>query len=88
LNKDSINLETEDADIDLYFEKEFNKEFLQINVEAVNIETNNELAMSHFFNLRLFEQNQKDVVEDSSTINSQRPTNNINIDWLVDDIFF
>ncbi|CAG8506522.1 19983_t:CDS:2 [Racocetra fulgida] len=35
-----------------------------------------------------FEQNQEDVVEDGSTIDSQRPTNNTNIDWSVDDILF
>ncbi|CAG8853397.1 13811_t:CDS:1, partial [Gigaspora margarita] len=42
------------TEIDL-FEKEFNDEFLQLNVEAVNMEISNELAIEQFFNIEMLE---------------------------------
>ncbi|CAG8731422.1 19087_t:CDS:2, partial [Dentiscutata erythropus] len=72
------NINSEDANIDL-FERELNNEFLQINIEVVNMEMNNELAIEQFFDIGMFEQNQ-DIIENDQIINSQRPTSNTNED--------
>ncbi|CAG8535450.1 16435_t:CDS:2 [Dentiscutata heterogama] len=50
--EDSIN--SENANIDL-FEEEFNEEFSQINIEATNLEMENELAIEQFFNIGMLE---------------------------------
>ncbi|CAG8683993.1 10592_t:CDS:2, partial [Racocetra fulgida] len=68
------------ADLDL-FEGEFNDKFLQINVETVNIEMGNELAIEQFFDIGMLERNQKEIIENDQIINSQRPTSNTNEDW-------
>ncbi|CAG8786243.1 12957_t:CDS:1, partial [Racocetra fulgida] len=50
--EDSIN--SENVNIDL-FEEEFNEEFSQINIEATNLEIENELAIEQFFNIGMLE---------------------------------
>ncbi|CAG8842943.1 17289_t:CDS:1, partial [Racocetra persica] len=76
LSENSIS--SEGANINL-FEEEFNDEFLQINIEAVNIELENELAINQFFDIRMLERNQMNITEEGS-VNSQRPTSNTNND--------
>ncbi|CAG8669052.1 12305_t:CDS:2, partial [Cetraspora pellucida] len=66
--EDSIN--SENANIDL-FEEEFNEEFSQINIEATNLEIENELAIEQFFNIGMLERNQENIIEDYSVVNSQ-----------------
>ncbi|CAG8848173.1 43229_t:CDS:1, partial [Gigaspora margarita] len=73
------NINSEGTDIDL-FKREFNDEFLKINVKAVNMEMNNELAIEQFFNIEMLERNQKNIIEDDQIINSQRPTSKTNKD--------
>ncbi|CAG8760888.1 17680_t:CDS:1, partial [Racocetra persica] len=68
--------------------RKFNDEFLQINVEAVNMEMSNELTIEQFFDIRMLERNQEEIIENDQIINPQRPTSNTNKDWSVDDIFF
>ncbi|CAG8712819.1 6674_t:CDS:1, partial [Racocetra fulgida] len=77
LFENSINSEGTDVDI---FKDEFNEEFLQINVEAANIEVENELAIEQFFNIRILKQNRKDMIEEDSVVNPQRPTSSTNKD--------
>ncbi|CAG8846204.1 14312_t:CDS:1, partial [Gigaspora margarita] len=76
LFEDSINSESSNIDL---FEEEFNEEFLQINVEATNMEVKNELAIEQFFDIGILEQNQENITEDNS-VNSQRPTDSTNED--------
>ncbi|CAG8718552.1 26935_t:CDS:2 [Dentiscutata erythropus] len=76
---------TEDSGIDLFKEEEF-EEPLEFEVEAVNIDINDELVMDEFFDIGIFEQLEQEVVDESSMIHFQ---NSINTeDWLIDDIFF
>ncbi|CAG8696731.1 13831_t:CDS:2, partial [Dentiscutata erythropus] len=71
--------------IDLFEEEEF-EEPLEFEVEAVNIDINDELVMDKFFDIGIFEQLEQEVVDESSTIHFQ---NSINTkDWSIDDIFF
>ncbi|CAG8555114.1 9938_t:CDS:2, partial [Racocetra fulgida] len=85
LFENSINSEGADVNI---FENEFNEEFLQINVEAANMEVRNELAIEQFFSIRMLKQNREDMIEEDSVVNPQRSTSSTNEDWSVDDIFF
>ncbi|CAG8566627.1 3491_t:CDS:1, partial [Racocetra fulgida] len=78
------SISSEGADINL-FEEEFNDEFLQINIEAVNMELENELAINQFFDIRMLERNQMNITEEG-LVNSQRPTSNTNDDWSVNNI--
>ncbi|CAG8557796.1 7243_t:CDS:2 [Dentiscutata erythropus] len=86
--EDSTNNDIKSANIDFYFE-EFDKKFLQISVEEVNIEANNEngLAMNNFFNANTFKQNQIKISEENLATYSQRSINSIE-DWSINDIFF
>ncbi|CAG8842362.1 8002_t:CDS:1, partial [Gigaspora margarita] len=77
LFENSIN--SKSASIDL-FEKEFNEEFLQINVETTNMEVENELAIEQFFDIGMLEQNQENITEDN-LVNSQRSTDSTNEDF-------
>ncbi|CAG8570492.1 9994_t:CDS:2, partial [Dentiscutata heterogama] len=45
---EAINSEGDNVDL---FEEEINDEFLQINIEAVNMEMENELAIEQFFDI-------------------------------------
>ncbi|CAG8832266.1 30563_t:CDS:1, partial [Gigaspora margarita] len=56
--------QTKYADIDPFFEKEFD-ELLQINVKEVSIDMdiNDELLIERFFDIRTFEWNQEEIVE-------------------------
>ncbi|CAG8845489.1 39235_t:CDS:1, partial [Gigaspora margarita] len=55
--------QTEYADVDPFFEEEFDDELLQINIEEVSIDMNNKLAIEKFFNIRTFEWNQEEIVK-------------------------
>ncbi|CAG8848340.1 12943_t:CDS:1, partial [Racocetra persica] len=52
LSENSINSEGADTNL---FEEEFNDKFLQINIEAVNIKLEDELAINQFFDIRMLE---------------------------------
>ncbi|CAG8472487.1 7406_t:CDS:1 [Dentiscutata heterogama] len=66
---------TEDSSIDLFEEEEFEKP-LEFEVEAVNITIDDELVIDEFFDISIFEQQEQEVVDESSTIHSQNSINN------------
>ncbi|CAG8830318.1 20381_t:CDS:1, partial [Racocetra persica] len=46
----------DDTNVDLFFE-EFDEEFLQISIEAIDFPTNNDLVLEGFFDIRPENQN-------------------------------
>ncbi|CAG8778312.1 37_t:CDS:1, partial [Racocetra persica] len=88
LLEDSTSNDIESANVDPYFEEEFDDEFLQINVEEINMTVINEngLAINNFFDIGMSEQDQMEISEKNLTTYSQRTTNS-GEDWSIDDIF-
>ncbi|CAG8778325.1 16501_t:CDS:1, partial [Dentiscutata erythropus] len=50
-------LNIENANINFLLNKRFDKKFLHIDVEAVNLNTNDEPTIEQFFNVKTFKQN-------------------------------
>ncbi|CAG8544341.1 15678_t:CDS:1, partial [Dentiscutata heterogama] len=65
---------TKDFGIDLFKEEEF-KEPLKFEVEVVNINIDDELVINEFFDIGIFEQQEQEVVNKSSTTYFQNSTN-------------
>ncbi|CAG8670320.1 18042_t:CDS:2, partial [Cetraspora pellucida] len=65
------DMDIKNTNIDLVFE-EFDEEFLQISVEAIDFPTNNESVLENFFDIKPFEQDQN-ISEENLTVFSQEP---------------
>ncbi|CAG8637369.1 25768_t:CDS:2 [Dentiscutata erythropus] len=79
---DSLIIDIEDTNIDFYLEEEFDKEPLQFGVELEDIDIEDGLTIENFFNIQMYEQNQKETIERSSIDYSQPPTSTTE-DWSI-----
>ncbi|CAG8695299.1 16241_t:CDS:1, partial [Dentiscutata heterogama] len=72
---------------DLFFE-EFEEEFLQISIEAIDFPMNEDSVLESFFNISVFEQIQKRSEENLPVSLQMAPsTEGTDENWSVDDIF-
>ncbi|CAG8672147.1 42611_t:CDS:1, partial [Gigaspora margarita] len=81
----SLTIDLEDTNADVYFEKEF-EESLQFGAEVEDIDIEDELTIESLFNIQMYEQIREETIKRSSIVYSQIPTSTSE-DWSIDDIF-